>query len=321
MGHHRGRQLYQGCGGHRGFSLIGTLSSASDWAEKIRSQGTATLSGGAPEVAGPCAPTSGKNEIRRPPNVIRPDEQCNAPFRRASAFTLLELLTVIAIIAILASLLATSLVRGRQAANRIYCLNNLRQLGMAAQMYWADNDGRTFWYRRGRTNNGTLYWFGWLEDGREGNRRFDPSEGALYPYLEGRGVETCPSLDYEIGAFKLKAEGRAYGYGYNEHLSPPPPQQPTSIPHVRRPSELTVLADAAQINTFQPPASPDHPMLEEFYYVNATEPTTHFRHFHQANVLFADGHAEPTKPAEGSLDKRLPGQIVGHLSRRMILPR
>ncbi len=246
------------------------------------------------------------------------DKKEKRPIRGMTAFTLLELLTVIAIVGLLATLLATSLAQSRQAANRIYCLNNLRQLGLAMEMYWSDNDGRTFRYRQGRANNGTLYWFGRLEDGREGDRRFDASQGALYPYLQGRGVETCPALEYAIQSFKLKASGRAYGYGYNKHLSPPPSQPPISMTGVKRPSELATLADAAQVNTFQPPASPDQPMLEEFYYINATEPTTHFRHARKADVLFVDGHTEPGIPAPSSLDTRLPGQVIGHLPRRML---
>jgi prepilin-type processing-associated H-X9-DG protein/prepilin-type N-terminal cleavage/methylation domain-containing protein len=233
-----------------------------------------------------------------------------------NAFTLVELLIVIGVIAILAGLMLPALTQAKFSARRIVCVNNLRQLGLASQMYWDDNDGDCFRYILGTSNSGTIYWFGWIEPwvpGNEGSRRFDPAAGALYRYLGGRGVEVCPSLDYTSRLFKLKATGAAYGYGYNIYLSKPTTQPPIKIQRVTRPADVALFADAGQVNDFQEPASPTNPLLEEFYYLSDSEATVHFRHQRRANVLYCDGHVDGERPAPGSLDLRLPGETVGRL--------
>ena len=219
------------------------------------------------------------------------------------------------------------LARAKVAAKRADCVSNVRQLGLATQIYWDDYAGKCFRLADGAVGTGTTWWFGWLDNSQpEGRRPFDLSAGKLYPYLKGSDVRLCPGLDAASPQFKLKATNVVCSYGYTLTIAAAAGQPPVRAAAIPQPANFAVFADTAQANDFQPPATRATPLLEEWWYLDAATNFAsgayyghgHFRHAQQANVTFADGHVGMEKMLPGSIDHRLPAQNLGQLRTEIL---
>ena len=123
---------------------------------------------------------------------------------RRKAFTLIELLVVVAIIAILAALLLPALSHGKQYAQRIYCMNNHRQLCLAWSMYSDDNSGKLPYASEDPYNPITseASWVTGTLDFTDARSNWDPDltikKSPLWSYC-GRNLAIwkCPS-DYSV---------------------------------------------------------------------------------------------------------------------------
>jgi prepilin-type N-terminal cleavage/methylation domain-containing protein len=161
--------------------------------------------------------------------------------RLRHAFTLVELLVVIAIIAILAAMLLPALARAKEKARSTQCVGNLRQWGLAYQMYAADNGD--FLPRRGqgvqvlaqitRTDD----WFNALPVYFSLSSFQQMVSNNATPAAHTPSVFICPTAENPGGTYFLP-------YGMNMNLSPWNLPLATRFSDVLQPSCVVAMADA-----------------------------------------------------------------------------
>ena len=171
------------------------------------------------------------------------------PKKRLTAFTLIELLTVIGIIAILAGLLLPVYFAARGKAYEIGCISNLRQIGMAIQMYTDDSDGLYPWAVDPTDRYTPQIWSGYPQFQQE-IPNMPMLQDVLQSYIRNRQIFDCPAdSGYQVEDFTdvpLNAEPssfQAFGTSYNYRTE-------IAFRHAgdatfAHPSDLNVLMDAS----------------------------------------------------------------------------
>jgi len=230
--------------------------------------------------------------------------ESSSPMASKPAFSLVELLVAVSIVAMLIGWLLPSLHAARLTARAVVCGSNVRQMAGAALAYTNNHEGWIFPMKAMFPGEGTRWWFG-LEPQEgptaEGARWLDRTRGVLWPYYEiTDSIEVCPAFPLDSPHYKPKFTTNWTTYGHPLKLMNP--VEPVRVQHLEQPSETVAFADAAQVNRFQKPATPAHPLFEQWHYLSRLDATVHYVHDTAANASIYDGHVRTLHPQFGLVD-------------------
>jgi len=207
---------------------------------------------------------------------------------RNKGFTLIELLVVIAIIAILAAILFPVFAKAREAARQTSCLSNIKQLGLAVQMYEGENEGYPISHvqaAQAAADTGLPGGFigQWAyQAAKDQYIKNETARGLLDPYVKSANLWKCPSDSGCAPAFKEGSRFTSYQFrpwytqgtviGWSLLGS-------ISQSYLKDPSRSFVMSELAPFHDFR--INPKNPMGGLNYMPDA-----------KVNLAFADGHAK-----------------------------
>ena len=204
------------------------------------------------------------------------------------AFTLIELLVVVAIIGILAALSLPVISRSKQKAQQIQCVGNLHQLGLALQIFVADNQAYPSAFASTNSDNPGI-WESQLERGG-----FDISKPKKN--FIGEGVWRCPSARWGAnpapGVTPVCYGYNVYGVGLNptnalgmsgDFIPGSHSFAPVRDSEVVNPSDMMAIGDSFLGSGI---------FIRLPLYLLDRGGRASARHQGRVNVVFCDGHVE-----------------------------
>jgi len=228
-----------------------------------------------------------------------------------AGFTLIELLVVIAIIALLMAILMPALNKAKKQAQAAGCLSNLRQIGLAANLYAQDND---LFIPRGSTGSSAIWFMDFLPYLGQKNNKGDYRNVKIYRCKSfprtGEGLYNIPNsrqtVCYVINDWTFSSRTDDTGTGVG---------RPTKLSVFKRPARTVYLADNED-GSWRPIIENEnsqeiircdifirtHLPDSDSHHINDGRRVARARHAEGCNALFLDWHSEYVKAEEMTID-------------------
>jgi prepilin-type N-terminal cleavage/methylation domain-containing protein len=209
--------------------------------------------------------------------------------RQEKAFTLIELLVVVSVIGLLVAILLPALRGAREASQAVICASNLRQIGLAWELYNADFKGQMV----AAVNEDSSIW---MVTG-------SPNKHSLSRYLTSDRIYSCPrkllspySEPYQATTYSINSRATGSSTANADYFAPNLPGLVVAqrfrgrAEWIKSPHRTIGFTEAYRSGT----------LLTQSHYRNSTTALIAYLHQNGSQVWLSDGHVARVTPADSA---------------------
>lgn len=226
---------------------------------------------------------------------------------RTNAFTLIELLVVISIIALLIAILLPVLGSARATSRNGQCMSNLKQWGIALEVYKVEND--SLLPKPQHESGGSAkddpsmeMWYNALPVLIDAGKYTDIYDGTKTKEFTNANIWWCPQAREEFGVGGFTNSGNAFDYAFNTVIDGTGSYGPKP-PSGQRRINSDLITETSKTLAITEPSS-----RVEYVSINTIDDDRHFES--KVNILYIDSHVETEDGENANVIYSGPGRPI-----------